>query len=167
MTLLDEKAASIDRSNGDPGSRGTGPLVGLTLREDGFMVTFTRSTRCGARSSSTSTCGTPASSGATSPARCCAASTCGTEIDAPWLFDGTSFLRVNGVDVTPFVDAELRNRFPGRELRRADDPDGLRTAWATLERSWAALLERAAGMPSGSVDISVAGEWSFARRSAT
>ncbi len=87
----------------------------------------------------------------------------GTEIDAPWLFDGTSFLRVNGVDVTPFVDAELDNRFPGRELRRADDPDGLRTAWATLERSWAALLERAAGMPSGSVDISVAGEWSFAQ----
>jgi hypothetical protein len=86
-----------------------------------------------------------------------------TEIDAPWLFDGTSFLRVNGVDVTPFVDAELDRRFPGRALRRAGDPDGLRTAWATLERSWEALLERAVGMPPGTVDISVAGEWSFAQ----
>jgi pentapeptide repeat protein len=28
----------------------------------------------------------------------------GTDIDAPWLFDGESFLRVNGVDVIPFVD---------------------------------------------------------------
>jgi hypothetical protein len=87
----------------------------------------------------------------------------GKEIDAPWLFDGSSFLRVSGVDVTPFVDAELDRRFPGRALRRAGDPDGLRTAWATLERSWAALLERAAGMPPGRVDISVAGQWSFAQ----
>src|SRR6266511_5405887 len=58
----------------------------------------------------------------------------GADIDAPWLFDGESFLRVNGVDVIPLVEAELNRRFPGRADRRAADPDGLRAAWATLEQ---------------------------------
>jgi hypothetical protein len=48
----------------------------------------------------------------------------GADIDAPWLFDGDSFLRVNGVDVIPLVEAELNRRFPGRAERRAGDPDG-------------------------------------------
>ena len=87
----------------------------------------------------------------------------GADIDAPWLFDGESFLRVNGVDVIPLVEAELNRRFPGRAGRRAGDPDGLRAAWATLERTWAATLERVAAMPAGTVDISVDGEWSFAQ----
>jgi hypothetical protein len=85
------------------------------------------------------------------------------EIDAPWLANGQSFLRVNGVDVIPLVEAELNRRFPGRADRRAKDPDGLRAAWATLERTWTATLERAAVMPAGTVDVSVAGEWSFAQ----
>ena len=87
----------------------------------------------------------------------------GADIDAPWLFDGDSFLRVNGVDVTPFVEAELNRRFPGRSERRAGDPDGLRAAWSTLERTWATTLARVAAMPAGSVDVSVDGEWSFAQ----
>ncbi len=87
----------------------------------------------------------------------------GAEIDSPWLFDGESFLRVNGVDVIPLVEAELNRRFPGRADRRAGDPDGLRAAWATLERTWAGALERVAAMPAGTVDVSVAGEWSFAQ----
>ena len=87
----------------------------------------------------------------------------GVEIDAPWLFEGESFLRVNGVDVLPFVEAELNRRFPGRADRQAGDPDGLRAAWATLERTWAGLLERVAAMPAGTVDVSVADEWSFAQ----
>lgn len=85
------------------------------------------------------------------------------DIDAPWLSDGDSFFRVNGVDVTPLVEAELDRRFPGRAERRAGDPDGLRAAWAMLERTWAATLERAAAMPEGTVDVSVDGEWSFAQ----
>lgn len=87
----------------------------------------------------------------------------GADIDAPWLFEDGSVLLVNGIDVTPFVDAELNRRFPGRALRRAEDPSGLRAAWAALERTWAATLERAAAMPAGATDISVDGEWSFAQ----
>jgi len=85
------------------------------------------------------------------------------DIDAPWLFDGASFLRINGVDVIPLVEAELDRRFPGRAERRAEDPDGLRAAWVALERSWAAMLARVESMPPGSVDVSVDGEWSFAQ----
>jgi hypothetical protein len=86
----------------------------------------------------------------------------GADIDAPWL-DGEGSLRVNGVNVAPFVDAELNGRFPGRAGRHAADPDGLRAAWAALERTWPATLERAAAMPAGTVDVSVGGEWSFAQ----
>lgn len=87
----------------------------------------------------------------------------GADIDAPWLGDGDAGLLVNGVDVRPFVDAELNRRFPGRAERRADTPDGLRAAWAALQRTWDATLRRAAAMPAGTVDISVDGEWSFAQ----
>jgi hypothetical protein len=87
----------------------------------------------------------------------------GTDIDAPWLLSGPGTLLVNGVDVGPFVEAELNRRFPGRAELRAADPEGLRSAWAALERTWAATLERVAAMPPGTVDVSVAGEWSFAQ----
>jgi hypothetical protein len=87
----------------------------------------------------------------------------GMEIDSPWLLEGESPLLVNGVDVVPVVDAELNRRFPGRGLRGAEDPEGLRVAWAALEETWAATLDRAATMPPGTVDASVDGEWSFAQ----
>ncbi|BCJ34187.1 hypothetical protein Athai_16900 [Actinocatenispora thailandica] len=85
------------------------------------------------------------------------------EIDAPWLADGDGYLRINGVDVVPLVEAELDRRFPGRALRRATDPAGLRAAWAALERGWAPVLARVAALPSDAVEVSVAGEWSFAQ----
>ncbi|KAB1906258.1 DinB family protein [Micromonospora sp. AMSO1212t] len=85
----------------------------------------------------------------------------GLDIDAPWLTDGA--LLVNGVDVVPLVEAELNRRFPGRELRHAEDPDGLRAAWAALERAWAAAVDRVRSMPDGAADVSVDGEWSFAQ----
>ncbi|HET9419671.1 MAG TPA: DinB family protein [Nocardioides sp.] len=86
----------------------------------------------------------------------------GADIDAPWLVHGES-LRINGVDVIPLVEAELNRRFPGRSDRRAVAPDGMRAAWAAVERTWEATLERVAEMPSGTVDVSVGGEWSFAQ----
>ncbi len=83
------------------------------------------------------------------------------ELDAPWLGEGT--LVVNGVDVVGFVEAELDRRFPGRELRRAADPKGLGEAWAVLQQTWDATMQRVAAMPPGTVDVSVADEWSFAQ----
>jgi hypothetical protein len=87
----------------------------------------------------------------------------GADIDAPWLLVGGASLLVNGVDVAPYVEAELNRRFPGRAEQRAADPEGLRAAWAALEHTWTATLERAAAMPDGTVDVSVDGEWSFAQ----
>lgn len=85
----------------------------------------------------------------------------GADIESPWLCEGDNSLHVNGVNVVPFVEAELNRRFPGRAGRRAADPDGVRAAWAALERTWAASLERVAAMPAGTVEVSVGGEWSF------
>ncbi|MET7835698.1 DinB family protein [Micromonospora sediminicola] len=85
----------------------------------------------------------------------------GLDIDAPWLADGA--LLVNGVDVAPLVEAELNRRFPGRELKNATDLDGLRAAWAALERAWAAAVGRVESMPEGAADVSIDGEWSFAQ----
>jgi hypothetical protein len=87
----------------------------------------------------------------------------GMEIDSPWLLEGDSSLLVNGVNVVPLVDAELNRRFPGRELRTAEDLEGLRAAWAALEGTWAATLDRATAMTAGAIDVSVDGEWSFAQ----
>jgi hypothetical protein len=84
------------------------------------------------------------------------------DIDAPWLPEGEYF-RINGVDVTAFVEAELDRRFPGRAQRKADDPAGLRAAWALVEDTWAHTLERAAAMPPEALDVQVDGEWSFAQ----
>lgn len=85
----------------------------------------------------------------------------GADIDAPWLVHGGTLL-VNGVNVIDYVESELNKRFPGRDLRRPTDPDSLRTAWAALEQAWTTALDRVGAMPDGTVDISVAGEWSFA-----
>ncbi|MFI5691742.1 DinB family protein [Kribbella sp. NPDC051586] len=87
----------------------------------------------------------------------------GGDIDAPWLGTADASLKVNGVDVVPYIDAELNRQFPGREHRRAEDPDGLRAAWAEAEQAWATARERAEAMPAGTVDIAVDGEWSFAQ----
>ncbi len=85
------------------------------------------------------------------------------EIDSPWLLEGGSRLIVNGIDVAPLVDAALNARFPGRELRGAADPEGLRAAWAAVELAWVGTVQRAAAMPTGTVDATVDGEWSFAQ----
>jgi hypothetical protein len=46
----------------------------------------------------------------------------GMEIDGPWLFEDESFLRVNGVDVIPLVEAGRHRRRVGRRrvVVRAD-----------------------------------------------
>ena len=82
----------------------------------------------------------------------------GAEIDG--VIDG---LEINGVEVAPLIEAELNRRDPHRALRLSTDPADLQSAWATVEQHWAATYERVAGMPAGTVDISVDDEWSFSQ----
>jgi hypothetical protein len=84
----------------------------------------------------------------------------GMDIDAPWLSEGSG-LRVNGVDVTPFVEQELDRRLPGRSRRRAGSAAGLRAAWVVADQAWDAAIKRAGELPSGSVEVRVDDEWSF------
>ncbi len=79
-----------------------------------------------------------------------------TEIDG--LVTG---LVVNGVDVMPYVEAELDRRHPVRLLVRSDQPDDLREAWRTLRADWATTTERARSMPENSEHHRVDGEWSM------
>lgn len=85
----------------------------------------------------------------------------GMDIDAPWLSEGPG-LRVNGVDVAPYIEQELDRRFPGRSQRRAETPEGLREAWVAVDRAWDAAIKRAGALPAGSVDVRIDDEWSFA-----
>lgn len=45
------------------------------------------------------------------------------------------FLRVNGVDGVPLLEAELNRRFPGRADLRTGDPDVLCAVCAVFERT--------------------------------
>ena len=72
-----------------------------------------------------------------------------------------SNLVVNGVEVMPYVEAELDRRHPVRPLLRSDDPADLREAWQRLRADWAATAERVRSMPRGSEHQSVGGEWSM------
>ena len=80
----------------------------------------------------------------------------GLDIDSHDLAFGT--LLVNGVDVVPLVEAELDRRFPGRELQRAQTPEGLREGWAAVQEAW---HETVTGTPLELVDAHVGEEWSM------
>lgn len=82
----------------------------------------------------------------------------GLDIDSHDLFFGS--LVVNGVDVVPLVDAELNRRFPGRELQKAQTPEGLREGWVAVQDAWWTTV---ADTPADLVDAHVEGEWSLAQ----
>ena len=82
----------------------------------------------------------------------------GLDIDSHDLFFGS--LVVNGVDVVPFVDAELNRQFPGRELQKAQTPEGLREGWVAVAAAWQTTV---AGTPADLVDAHVEDEWSLAQ----
>lgn len=82
----------------------------------------------------------------------------GLDIDSHDLFFGT--LMVNGVDVVPFVDAELNRLFPGRELQKAQTPKGLREGWVAVQAAWETTVEQT---PPELVDAHVEHEWSLAQ----
>ncbi len=70
-------------------------------------------------------------------------------------------LVVNGVEVMPYVEAELDRRHPVRLLLRSEEPDDLRAAWRQLQEAWASTTERVRSMPEGSEHLGVGGEWSM------
>ena len=70
-------------------------------------------------------------------------------------------LVVNGVQVMPYVEAELDRRHPVRLLIRSDEPSDLRAAWRQLRAGWATTVERVRSMPAGSEHQGVDGEWSM------
>jgi hypothetical protein len=70
-------------------------------------------------------------------------------------------LVVNGVEVMPYVEAELDRRYPVRVLLRSDDPADLEAAWRELRGDWSATVERVRSMPEGSERQGVDGEWSM------
>src|SRR3954452_7576130 len=70
-------------------------------------------------------------------------------------------LVVNGVQVMPYVEAELDRRHPVRLLIRSAEPSDLREAWRQLRADWVTTTERVRSMPEGSEHCGVDGEWSM------
>jgi uncharacterized damage-inducible protein DinB len=71
-------------------------------------------------------------------------------------------LRINGVDVTDYVYAELDRRHPERvQLRQMRTPDDYRAMWDTIERLWSETTARAEKLPAPALEERVDGEWSF------
>lgn len=68
---------------------------------------------------------------------------------------------INGVDVVPFVEAELDRRMPERRLMRPTDPAGFVAAWDTIERLWADTVSRARRRAGAALHERVDEEWSF------
>ena len=82
----------------------------------------------------------------------------GLDIDSHDLFFGS--LVVNGIDVVPYVDAELDRQFPGRALQKAQTPEGLREGWAAVRAAWQETVD---STPPDLVDAHVEDEWSLAQ----
>ncbi|WP_125776648.1 DinB family protein [Antribacter gilvus] len=82
----------------------------------------------------------------------------GLDIDSHDLFFGS--LIVNGVDVVPYVEAELNRLFPGRELQKAETPEGLREGWSAVQAAWAETVTQT---PPELVDAHVTDEWSLSQ----
>src|SRR5678815_500592 len=59
-------------------------------------------------------------------------------------------LVVNGVQVMPYVEAELDRRHPVRLLIRSDDPADLQAAWRQLRADWTSTAQRVRSMPDDS-----------------
>ena len=70
-------------------------------------------------------------------------------------------VRINGVDVGPFVEAELDRRHPERTKLRPTDADGFREAWAVIEQAWPSTVERRRRLPPELLHERVDDEWSF------
>ena len=70
-------------------------------------------------------------------------------------------VRINGIDVVPYVEAELDRLQPDRPKMRPTDAAGFREAWDVVERIWAQTVDHARTFPPEQLHQSVDGEWSF------
>lgn len=85
----------------------------------------------------------------------------GVEVPEMEIYGEVGRLLVNGVDVVPLVEAELNRRMPERALMSPTDLAGFRDAFATLDRLWAATVEKARALPPEASHEQVEEEWSF------
>ena len=69
-------------------------------------------------------------------------------------------LVVNGVDVTPFVNANDR-WYPLRTMLEPLSAAAMREAWEMMRREWAVLGDRADRLGDEAANLSVGGEWSY------
>ena len=70
-------------------------------------------------------------------------------------------LRINGVDVTAYVEEEMARREPDLAKMHPEDPAGFREAWDLLEKLWDGTVERARRLDPAQLHEQVDGEWSF------
>ena len=68
---------------------------------------------------------------------------------------------VNGIDIGPLVQAELKKKHPELETLRRTDVEGLREAWAFIESMWKKTTARARKLPADMLNQRVDDEWSF------
>jgi hypothetical protein len=90
----------------------------------------------------------------------------GVKITDAWVFDVEisgliGGLKVNDVDVTAYVEAELNKRYPERTRLAPTDPAGMRDSWAMVSELWDQTMARARALPEPKLDESVDGEYSF------
>lgn len=92
----------------------------------------------------------------------------GVKIVDSWLGDVNvsglvSNFRVNDIDVTEYVEAELNRQHPERvQVREMKTADDFRAMWDTLERRWSETVARAEKLPEEARQERVDDEWSFA-----
>jgi hypothetical protein len=70
-------------------------------------------------------------------------------------------VRINGVDVTDMVRAEVERQHPELARMRPTDPAGFREAWDLVEALWAQTVDRAKTLDPTLLHESVDEEWSF------
>lgn len=70
-------------------------------------------------------------------------------------------LRINGVDVTSYVEEELARREPELAAMDPDDVVGFRAGWDRLGELWGGTVERARRLDPALLHERVGGEWSF------
>jgi hypothetical protein len=68
---------------------------------------------------------------------------------------------VNGIEISPLIEAELNRRSPGRALLRSTDPNDLVQAWSMLDGIWQSTISRARQLPEPLLHERVNEEWSF------